>query len=112
MSWAVGYDDNRKRDIGYGVPSICEHPGCDAQIDRGMGYACGGCHYEGEGCCALYFCGSHLHYPRWLGEMVCERCADGEPPFEPKPDTEEWINHKATDPSWEQWRKEQAEKED
>ena len=26
MSWAVGYDENWKRDVGYGVPSYCDHP--------------------------------------------------------------------------------------
>jgi hypothetical protein len=25
-------------------------------------------------------------------------------PFEPKPDTPEWINHKLTDESWAKWR--------
>ena len=42
MSWTVGYDENWKRDIGYGVPSICDHPGCTARIDRGLSYVCGG----------------------------------------------------------------------
>jgi hypothetical protein len=35
---------------------------------------------------------------------VCERCASNEPPFDPKPDIKEWVLHKLTDPSWEQWR--------
>ena len=30
------------RDQGYGVPAKCDHPGCDADIDRGIAYACGG----------------------------------------------------------------------
>ena len=29
MSWAVGYDSKWQRDIGYGVPSICDHPKCN-----------------------------------------------------------------------------------
>lgn len=31
-------------------------------------------------------------------------------PFDPKPDTEEWIHHKMTDESWAEWRKENVEK--
>jgi hypothetical protein len=38
----------------------------------------------------------------------CERCRKGHPPFEKKPDTEEWTNHKMTDPSWAEWRREQG----
>jgi hypothetical protein len=30
----------------------------------------------------------------------------GNPPFTPKPDVAEWINHKLTDPTWNQWREE------
>lgn len=28
MGWSVGYDDNWKRDIGYGVPALCDYPDC------------------------------------------------------------------------------------
>ena len=34
MGWSIGYDDNWKRDIGYGVPAVCDHPGCNEKIDR------------------------------------------------------------------------------
>lgn len=85
MGWQVGYDGNWKRDIGYGVPAICDRPGCGADIDRGLGYVCGGEPYGGEHGCGLFFCGEHL----WVGgeRQQCERCIDGEPPFEATPDT-------------------------
>lgn len=34
MSWEIGYDDNWKRDIGYGVPAKCDHPDCDEDIEQ------------------------------------------------------------------------------
>jgi hypothetical protein len=60
MGWAIGYDDNWDRDIGYGVPGECDAPGCHARIDRGLGYVCGGQPYGGEKGCGLFFCGKHL----------------------------------------------------
>lgn len=98
MGYSIGWDSTRNRDIGYGVPAICEHPGCNEAIYRGMGHACG----QGfpEDGCGLYFCGKHL-YP-----YECERCLDDKEPFEQKPDTNEWIEWKLTDPSWQQWRDE------
>jgi len=41
--------------------------------------------------------------------QLCSPCCEEAPfTFEPKPDIAEWIEHKATDPSWAQWRAEQA----
>jgi hypothetical protein len=55
MSWALGFDGNWNRDIGYGVPSYCDHPKCSAKIDRGLAYVCCGQEpYGGDGC-GLYF---------------------------------------------------------
>lgn len=105
MSWAVGYDDKWQRDIGYGVPAYCDHPGCTEKIDRGLAFIC--CAeqpYGGEEGCGLYFCDHH-------GDSFdgrCERCSEGKEPFEPKPDHPEWVQHKMTDPSWAKWREEQA----
>ena len=103
MGWSIGYDTNWDRDIGYGVPAICDHPECAEKIDRGLGYVCGkGVPYGGDDGCGLFFCVSHG------GGHLCEKCTDGNDPdrdlFEPKPDVEEWTNHKMTDPSWAQWR--------
>jgi hypothetical protein len=100
MGWSIGYDDNWKRDIGYGVPSICDHPGCTTRIDRGLGHVCGGEPYGGEEGCGLYFCSKHG------GGWLCEECCHGRLPFAPKADTPEWIEWKLTDESWADWRKE------
>jgi hypothetical protein len=106
MGWAVGYDLNWQRDVGYGVPSICDRPDCGKKIDRGLGYVCGGQPYGGENGCGLFFCTSDLVWDDDLEAQVCARCiADGEP-FTPTPDVEEWTRHKATDPSWAAWRAE------
>lgn len=104
MGWSIGYDSNWGRDIGYGVPSICDHPDCNEEIDRGLGCVCGGEPYGGgdedHNGCGLFFCGKHLLPIR------CERCEGGNEPFSLKPDTEEWKKHKLTHESWEQWRSE------
>jgi len=114
MSWAIGFDSNWNRDIGYGVPATCDHPGCGKAIDRGLSYVCGGGPYGGEHGCGLFFCGDHLapsdgEPGDWA--FVCERCRAGEDAewFEPTPDTPEWVNHKLTDESWAQWRAENPE---
>jgi hypothetical protein len=115
MSWAVGYDVTWKRDIGYGVPSVCDHPGCDTQIDRGLSYVCGGEPYGGEFGCGLFFCERHLQptRARRSSALVCDCCHSGwgrfpRRYFKPTPDTPEWIHHKATHPSWAEWRVEQG----
>lgn len=107
MSWAVGYDINWKRDIGYGVPATCDHPGCSESIDRGLAYVCGGEPYGGEDGCGLYFCGKHLLMGvKGKEHQVCERCAKDKPPFDAKPDVAEWLRHKLRDWSWRLWRDE------
>lgn len=99
MSWAVGYDDNWHRDVGYGVPATCDHPGCGAKIDRGLSHiCCDGQIFGGEEGCGLYFCGEHLHV------CGCERCLAGQEPFDPTPDLREWEIWKLTDYSWQEWR--------
>ncbi len=120
MSWAVGYDRNWRRDIGYGVPAKCDHPDCDTDIDRGLAYVCGGEPYGGEHGCGLYFCADHKTFVEPSDDVlceVCERCAqrhehpDVDEPdlFEAKPDVPEWINWKLTDESWAPWRAEHPE---
>lgn len=104
MGWSIGYDKTWGRDIGYGVPAICDHPGCNKAIDRGLSHVC--CDeqpYGGDNGCGLYFCREHLRSGK------CERCAKGHEPYNPfpaKPDTIEWMNHKLTDESWAKWRTE------
>lgn len=99
MSWAIGYDVNWQRDIGYGVPSRCDHPDCEQIIDRGLGYVCGSDPYGGERGCGLFFCGNHL-----LASCICQRCKRSKVPFDPKPDLRAWMLHKLFDESWKRWR--------
>ena len=108
MGWSIGYDSNHKRDIGYGVPAICDHPDCNKEIDRGLSYVCGGAPYGGEKGCGLFFCEGHLHIGTG-NPQLCERCCNDSPEFEPKPDTQEWKDWKRTHDSWAQWRKENPE---
>lgn len=106
MGWSIGYDENWKRDIGYGVPAVCDHPDCSEEIDRGLSYVCGGEPYGGDRGCGLYFCGKHLHMYAQLPQL-CSRCGPRlRLPFTAKPDVAAWINHKLTDESWQQWRDE------
>lgn len=118
MGWAVGYDQARKRDVGYGVPARCDFPGCFAEIDRGLGYRCGGTwnlDYGDEIGCGLFFCAEHLKYrtydeldhehdDRPLSAQVCQRCFHDDPPFDEwSPDTPDWCAHKLIDESWQEW---------
>lgn len=102
MGWAIGYDDHWQRDIGYGVPAYCDHPGCKTEIDRGLGYVCGGAPEGGERGCGLFFCSAHQ-----VGdEQTCACCAPKKrrKSFTPSADHPEWISFKLSDESWQQWR--------
>lgn len=104
MGYAVY--ENGHRWCGYGVPAVCDRPNCSAQINRGLAYICGGDPHSDKGC-GLFFCEDHL----WISTanrdpQMCERCLDDEPPFDPKPDTVEWMTHMLADESWDQWRSE------
>jgi hypothetical protein len=101
MGWAVSFDDHWNRDIGYGVPSLCDYPDCDADINRGLSYVCGNEPFGGEAGCGLFFC---VRHGSGGFEQLCERCAAGSDPFEPRPDTPDWIAHKLTHESWAAWR--------
>ncbi len=107
MSWGLGYDPRWQRDVGYGVPATCDHPGCTAEIDRGLAHVCGGEPFGGEHGCGLYFCVEHHSQ----GEPcnLCGQCAKNEAPFAPTQDLREWMMHKLTDQSWERWRIENPE---
>jgi len=112
VSWAIGWDGQWERDIGYGVPAFCDHPGCGKEIDRGLAYVCGGDPYGGEHGCGLYFCAEHREvrtFGRGKSEEtveVCRRCRWGKESFAATPDHPRWIAHKLTDPSWKEWRDE------
>lgn len=80
MGYSYCGTDSRGRDVGYGIPATCDHPGCDARIDRGMAHACGGGHGSGEWDCDQYFCSDHLVYnttppPHRTFMVVCPACS-------------------------------------
>lgn len=78
MGWANCGTDSKGREIGYAVAAQCDHEGCTAEIDRGLGYACGGWHGSSIGC-EGYFCGDHLTHEWDPGEeglrQFCPACA-------------------------------------
>lgn len=62
------------REIGYSVDAVCEHPGCNKQIDRGLAYVCGGMHEGGDNGCGHYFCYEHLFMS--IHGQLCQVCDD------------------------------------
>lgn len=102
MGYSIGFDITNRRDVGYGVPAICEHPECNEQIDRGMSYACGGGFPE-DGC------GRYLCFKHGGGRSECDACAAEAEPYPLKPDHPDWVHHKLTDESWAAWRAENPE---
>jgi hypothetical protein len=109
MGWQVGYDGKWQRDIGYGVPAICDRARCGAAIDRGLSYVCGSDPRGGDRGCGLYFCGECLRFSRKDGDRyvyLCSRCNKNRAPYEPTPDVPEWVEHKLADESWGPWRDE------
>lgn len=74
MGWSDCGEDDEGRPIGYGVDAVCDYPGCDAQIDRGLAYACGSMHGGGQFGCGRYFCGRHLY--AGSPEALCGDCVD------------------------------------
>jgi hypothetical protein len=114
MGWEIGWDSNWKRDIGYGVPAECDHPKCKERINRGLSHVCGSEPYGGDHGCGLHFCAAHLSVcGKRDGACVslCPKCANYKrTAYKPKPDLPEWTQHKATHPSWEEWRHGQAKK--
>lgn len=98
MGWSLGYDNHWKRDIGYGVPAYCDHPGCTKEIDRGLNYVCGGDPHGGEYGCGLYFCSEHLFLSSRRPQR-CARCKRGRKPFLPTSEHPTWVKWKLTEDS-------------
>lgn len=110
MGWSIGFDDKWDRDIGYGVPAVCDHPFCHEKIDRGLAYVC--CNqepYGGEHGCGRFFCSEH-EAAEWHDDGEGEEwrvCGHTDIPKNYiSPDTGQWMHHKLTDDSWQQWRDE------
>lgn len=71
MGWAYGINQEG-REVGYSVEAICDAPGCEAEIDRGLAYVCGDMHDGGDYGCGRYFCGKHLFFG--IPGQICESC--------------------------------------
>lgn len=83
MGWGDCGTDSKGRPIGYVFEATCDHPGCDAKINRGLSHACGGMHGElGGQACEGYFCSKHLvmvdhkamGYTELSSGQLCEEC--------------------------------------
>lgn len=72
MGWAFCGANRHGQEIGYGVEATCDEPGCDAAIDRGLGYLCGSMHDDSE-TCARYYCAAHQ-----VCVQRCARCVDAD----------------------------------
>jgi hypothetical protein len=75
MGWANCGHDSKGRPIGYAHAATCDHPECNALIDRGLSYACGGMHGQNEHDCDGYFCGAHLECVELVGGECLQLCA-------------------------------------
>jgi len=76
MGWSYGHNVEGE-EVGYSVPAVCNEPGCEAKIDRGLSYTCGGLdgHSGVIGTCGKPFCSEHLLYGSKLShDAVCSRC--------------------------------------
>lgn len=96
MGWANCGTDSKGRPIGYAHSGTCDHPGCEAKIERGVSAACGKMHGTGDVRtgdpniewgdynCEQYFCHKHLVMPclehedgaETYGPILCRQCAD------------------------------------
>lgn len=78
MGWANCGEDSKGRPIGYAHAATCDAPGCDAKINRGLSYVCGGMHGEDEVSCERYFCADHLSHWVKNGPDIVRVCAECE----------------------------------
>ena len=106
MGYGVYEEPGNGRWAGYMVPAKCDSPGCEAEIDRGLGWKCeehvdtepgSGDEVVLEGC-GLFFCGDHLYD------------ASSHHTATPKPDTAEWMAWQLVHESWQQWRDDRPER--
>jgi hypothetical protein len=62
MGWSSGVNFEG-RTIGYGHDGVCEHEGCEEEIDLGLSYVCGDlAGVYGEAGCGHYFCPEHMYF--------------------------------------------------
>lgn len=131
MSWAIGFSENQNRDVGYAVPAICDHPGCTAEIDRGIAYMCCEISPDHHATCGGFYCAYHREsyiYGDELDDMdeseleahnidkdsdaVAEAIDDGDivkclhEPIEKGKENAAWLEHCLKDETWQDWRNE------
>ena len=71
MGYGFCGKDDHGREFGYLVISTCDHPDCDAEIDRGMGFACGEDHFKDHSCRG-YYCADHgNNHEDWEYGGIC-----------------------------------------
>lgn len=122
----IDHNNNVSRWAGYGVPAYCDHPGCTALINRGMGYACCNDPSHTQSCGGFY-CSDHQDQYVMVDELEdmtdqqletlgidrsatdsdgdgIVKCTHG--PLDGSKEHPDWLNHILTDQSWEEWRKE------
>jgi hypothetical protein len=61
---------------GYAHDTVCDRPGCGADIDRGLAYLCGDSPGGGEDACGGYFCEADLTSVPGGQHGRCIPCAD------------------------------------
>jgi len=85
MGWGTCGPDEMGRPMGYQWTSICDYPGCDEVIDRGLAFVCGGMHGADDDGCGRYYCDQHLAIQLDGPSPLCPFCAKGEPlpPIDP-----------------------------
>lgn len=106
MGWAYGINTDG-REVGYSVEATCDHEGCAAKIDRGLGYVCGSMHDGDEYGCGRYFCGEHLGYWFWGDEEIpspqlCEECGARFETATERPTPPEWFEDRVALETWQE----------
>ena len=62
MGWGYcGLNTTWNIEMGYTIEGICMGEPCEAEIDHGLAFVCGGMHEGGEHGCGRYFCYDHLY---------------------------------------------------
>lgn len=135
MSYEMYFSTQHKRWQGYGVPAVCDHPGCKETIIRGVGYMC--CENPNNPVsCGGFFCDDHrevtiIHKSEFddieddedaINELLVDydlqevpefdeddcfyRCDHSPIEYKEHP---KWVAHVESDPTWAQFRLEDPE---
>ena len=75
MGWGLCGTNDHGQETGYGVEAVCDEPGCEEAIDRGLAHVCGRMHEDSD-TCHRYYCGKHLFSANvGAGGGLCSRCS-------------------------------------